>query len=131
MPSSSSNHLIRRADPNSAIVSGINKLPVADGSDGLDLMDLPIGAVVEIETGHTTYLLENKGEGSAILSGHPKYCPQPTPVQVQGSIGPEGTLKWHYLGKGLHMVFLPPDHGVVRTSAIKAVRCVQTPRSSN
>ena len=31
-------------------------------------------------------------------------------------------LRWRYLGKGMHLVFLPPDHGVVRTSRIKEIR---------
>jgi hypothetical protein len=130
MHSSSSNPLVRLPKSNSAIVSGINKLPESPAIEGVDLEELPMGAVLEIETGHTTYHLENKGEGQALLSGHPKYCPQPTAVSIQGSLGPDGGLKWHFLGIGMKMVFLPPEHGVVRTSSIKALRRV-TPQGSN
>lgn len=123
---SSSNPLIdsslRRVDSSAGIISGINQLAKAPEAEGVDLEELPIGAVLEIETGHTTYRLENKGEGKALLSGHPKYCPEPTDVQVQGSLNTGGEFQWRYLGIGMKMVFLPPEHGMVRTSSIRAVR---------
>ena len=97
---------------------------------GSDLEGLPVGAVLEIETGHTTYRLENMGNGNAMLSGHPKYCPEPIPVQIHGSLSSAGELKWHFLGIGLRMVFLPVEHGVIRTSPIKSVRAV-TPGPRN
>ena len=109
------------ANPNPAIISGITRPPTYGSQEGVDLDELPIGAVLEIETGHTTYRLENTGDGSALLSGHPKYCPEPTVVQVQGSLGPAGELRWRFLQKGLKMAFLPPEHGIVRTSAIKSL----------
>lgn len=127
---SSSDPLIQVPPSNGAIVSGINKLPDAPEVEGVNLAQLPIGAVLEIETGHTTYHMENKGEGQVLLSGHPKYCPEPTAVLIQGSLNPDCGLKWHFLGLGMKMVFLPPEHGVVRTSSIKALRQVQ-PRGSN
>jgi hypothetical protein len=127
----SSDSLNPHVNSNPAIVSGIGKAPAAGSSqagssqEGVDLEELPIGAVLEIETGHTSYRLENLGDGSALLSGHPTYCPQPLAVQIQGSIGPAGELRWRFLAKGAKMVFLPPDHGVVRTSTIKSVHRVK------
>ena len=110
---------------NLSSVSGIHG-PAASGprAEGLDLDDVPVGAVLEIETGHTTYRLENMGRGKALLSGHPKYCPEPVPVEIQGSLNSVGELKWHFLGIGLKMVFLPSEHGIIRTSPIKSVRAV-------
>jgi hypothetical protein len=110
---------------NPAIVSGIIRPPTYGSQEGVDLDELPIGAVLEIETGHTTYRLENKGDGGALLSGHPKYCPEPTVVQIQGSLGPSGELKWRFLQRGLKMAFLPPEHGIVRTSGIKSLRRIK------
>ncbi len=119
-----SSHLADNSNP--AIASGRITLPPTNASpESVDLDELPIGAVLEIETGHSTYRLENRGDGSVLLAGHPKYCPEPTLVQVQGCIGAAGELKWRLLGKGLKMVFLPPDHGIVRTSAIKSIRRVK------
>jgi len=113
------------ANSNPAIVSGIRKPPTGGLQDGIDLEELPVGAILEIETGHNSYRLENLGDGNALLSGHPTYCPEPVVVQVHGSIGPAGELKWRSLSKGAKMVFLPPDHGVVRTSTIKSVHRVK------
>ncbi len=129
---SSSNPLIHssggsssgRADSSAGVISGINRLPQTREAEGINLEELPIGAVIEVETAHTTYRLENKGEGNALLSGHPKYCPEPTALQVQGSLNQAGELQWRYLGRGMKMVFLPPDHGIVHTSSIKVVRRV-------
>ena len=127
MPSSSDSFRVLNSglpnNSNAAIVSnGITLPPTNASPESVDLDELPIGAVLEIETGHSTYRLENKGDGSVLLAGHPKYCPEPTIVQVQGCIGLAGELKWRLLGRGLKMVFLPPDHGIVRTSAIKGIR---------
>src|ERR1700733_9083446 len=101
----SSDSLSPHVNSNPAIVSGISKAPPFGSSqaglypaglypEGVDLEELPTGAVLEIETGHTSYRLENLGDGNALLSGHPTYCPQPIAVQVQGSIGAAGELKW-------------------------------------
>jgi hypothetical protein len=128
--SSDSVHPSSKSNP--SILRGINSPVRQDrAEDGVDLEELPIGAILEIETGHTTYRLENLGNGSAIVSGHPKYCPEPITVEVHGSIATaggvaeaSGQLRWHFLGIGRRMVFLPPDHGVIRTSAIRAIRPV-------
>jgi hypothetical protein len=121
----SSDSLSPHANSNPAIVSGIRKPPTDVLEDGIDLEELPVGAILALETGHNSYRLENLGEGNALLSGHPTYCPEPVVVQVQGSIGAAGELKWRFLAKGAKMVFLPPGHGVVRTSTIKSVQRVK------
>jgi hypothetical protein len=46
----------RRYNPNPAEI-------LDAGTEGIDLDELPVGAVLEIETSHHTYLLENRGEG--------------------------------------------------------------------
>src|SRR5579863_5226576 len=122
MPSSSDS-LRAQLNSNPTIISGITRpagSASADGVDGVDLDGLPIGAVLEVQTGHNVYRLENRGDGSMLMSGHPKYCPEPTVVQIQGSLGDAGELKWRYLGRGMKMAFLPPDHGIVRTSEIRS-----------
>lgn len=110
-----------RAEPksNPSLIGGMGSVPRAEG---VDLDEVPLDAVLEVETGHTTYRLENMGNGNVRISGHPKYCPEPTMVQVQGSISPIGELKWHFLGIGLKLIFLPAGHDVIRTSPIKSVR---------
>ena len=43
---------------------------------GVMLNELPLGTVLEAQTKHHTYHLENRGEGNVLISGHPTYCPQ-------------------------------------------------------
>lgn len=125
----SSDSLSPRSKPNPSAISGIGMRPVSGSRPaGVDLDDAPIGAVVEIETGHSTYRLENLGDGKAMLSGHPKYCPEPVEVQIHGSLSAAGELAWHFLGIGQRMVFLPRDRAVIRTSPIKAIHSIEAGR---
>jgi hypothetical protein len=88
---------------------------------GIELDELAVGAAVELKTSHHLYSLENMGHGNVLISGHPKYCPQPLMVQVHGSIDETGNLRWQYLGKGMRLAFLPPDHGIIITSRIDSI----------
>ena len=93
-----------------------------ENEDGIALDDLELGAVVEVQTGHTTYRMENCGDGKVLISGHPQYCPTPVLVDFHGSTGGHSILKFRFIGRGLHLEFRHPTLGVVRTSRIKAVR---------
>jgi hypothetical protein len=90
--------------------------------NGIALDDLAVGAVVEVETGHHTYRVENRGDGKILISGHPTYCPEPVLVELHGSTGGHAILKFHFIGRGMHLEFRHPELGVVRTSRIKDVR---------
>jgi hypothetical protein len=114
--------------------SGIHKLeslaPPADFASGaraerLDIDDLPVGAVLEIETGHTTYCLENRGGGKVLISGHPDYCPEPVLVGFLGSVGGSALLTMGRIEPGLKMAFEHPGFGVVRTSRVRSIREVK------
>jgi len=94
---------------------------------GLALDDLAVGAVVEVETGHTTYRVENRGEGKILISGHPEYCPEPVLVELHGSTGGHSILKFRFIGRGMHLEFRHPTLGVIRTSRIKAIRELTPP----
>ena len=48
---------------------------------GVMLNELPLGTVLEAQTKHHTYHLENRGKGNVLISGHPTYCPEPVLVQ--------------------------------------------------
>jgi len=93
-----------------------------ENEDGIALDDLELGAVVEVQTGHTTYRMENCGDGKVLISGHPQYCPTPVLVDFHGSTGGHSILKFRFIGRGLHLEFRHPTLGVVRTSRIKALR---------
>jgi hypothetical protein len=111
--------------------SGLHKLesaaPPADfasaaRAEGLDIDDLPVGAGLEIETGHTTYCLENLGGGKVLISGHPNYCPEPVQVSFLGSIGGSQLLTMGRIEPGLKMAFEHPSFGVIRTSRVRSIR---------
>jgi hypothetical protein len=114
-------HSLPRIDP--SVISGITQPP--PGPEGIDLDQLAVGAVVELQTGHTRYRLENLGDGKVLISGHPEYCPQPTPVELHGSVGADGALKWHRFEPGGRLVFNLPQHGLVRTSRIQSLHRLQ------
>ena len=100
--------------------------------EGVDLDAVAPGSILELQTGHNLYRLENLGDGKALISGHPTYCPQPVVAEIQGSIGTTGFLQWHFIEKGNGLVFLLGEHGPVRTSRITEIRTSKPgPHSSN
>ena len=90
--------------------------------EGVDLCDLPVGAVIEVETGHHTYRVENRGDGKALISGHPQYCPEPVLVDLHGAIGEGSMLKMWFIGRGMRMEFVHPQFGCVWTSRVHEIR---------
>ena len=92
----------------------------ADVENGLELDTLPIGAVAEVETKHHTYRVEYRGQGKALVSGHPDYCPRPVLVDLCGStLG--GELKFQVIQPGMRMLFFHPVFGAVSTSRVLQV----------
>jgi hypothetical protein len=90
--------------------------------EGVDLCDLPVGAVLEVETGHHTYRVENRGDGKVLIAGHPQYCPEPVLVDLHGSIGEGSMLKMWFIGRGMRMEFRHPQFGPVWTSRVREIR---------
>ena len=89
---------------------------------GVFLKDLPLGAVLEIETKHHTYVLENRGDNQVLLAGHPKYCPDPVEVKVHGATWGKSMIKMHFIGRSMCLEFRHPTHGVIRTSKVQEIR---------
>lgn len=94
----------------------------ADQTGGIDLENLAIGTTLEIETGHTKYTLENRGQNSVVLSGHPEYCPEPILVNFHGSVGGPTLIRAGHIEPGMKMAFQHPKFGTVRTSRVRSVR---------
>ena len=96
----------------------------------LCLDSLKVGDLLELETKTRTYFIENRGNGQILISGHPKYCPQPTPVELYGSTWGGIILKPGFIGRHMSLVFRHPQHGVIRTSRIQEIRRLsQAPQS--
>ncbi len=110
------------SDVRNAAVNPQNASYQPEQAEGIAFDELPIGAAVEVVTGHTTYHVENRGNGKALISGHPTYCPTPVLVDLHGSVGGPTMLKIWFIGPNLKMEFSHPEFGVIRTSRVRSVR---------
>lgn len=90
-------------------------------ADGVYLDELPMGAAIDIETDHHTYRVENRGDGRALISGHPKYCPEPVLVDLHGATAGGAMLKMRFIGRGMRMEFRHPVMGVISTSRVREI----------
>jgi len=89
---------------------------------GWCLDDLPEGAVLEVETQHHGYTIVIRGRGRELISGHPKYCPDPVPVRIAGSTWGGSMLKRQFLGRGMRLEFQHPVFRTILTSRIVEIR---------
>jgi hypothetical protein len=90
---------------------------------GVFLKDLPSATVLQIETQHHCYTAVMVDEGSALLSGHPRYCPEPVLVAIAGSTWGGSMLKRRYVGRGMHLEFRHPEYPTpIVTSRIREIR---------
>jgi hypothetical protein len=97
----------------------------ADITEGVSLSTLHAGSVIDLETKNHHYRIEYLGGDKARISGHPRLCPQPVLVHVQGSIG--RTVEAGFIGQGMHLVFRPwDDPRPVTTSEITGVRVIES-----
>jgi hypothetical protein len=90
---------------------------------GVFLKDLPSATVLQIQTQHHCYTAVLLNGGSALISGHPQYCPQPVLVVIAGSTWGGSMLKRRYVGRGMHLEFRHPEYRTpIVTSRIKEIR---------
>jgi len=89
---------------------------------GVYLRDLPPGSALSIQTRSRVYEMVVLGNGAALLSGHPEFCPEPTEVQIQGSTWGGSMLKAQYLGRGMHLEYMDPSLRRTITSRIVDIR---------
>jgi len=89
---------------------------------GVYLEGLCEGAVLEVETQHHAYTIVIRGRGRDLISGHPKYCPDPVPVRIAGSTWGGSMLKLRFIGRGMHLEFWHPVFRTIKTSRIVDIR---------
>ena len=99
---------------------------------GVFLSDLPPATVLEIQTQHHCYLVELVDENKVLISGHPEYCPEPTPVAIAGSTWGGSMLKRRFVGRGMHLEFRHPNYQTpIVTSRVKDIREPQVRQVQN
>lgn len=91
------------------------KVPASD--DGVYVDELADGAVLELDTKYHHYRIV-KTPTDIRISGHPKFCPEPVTVEIDGSTGRGFPLKPGYIGRGMHLIFEHPVYHTVTTSRI-------------
>ena len=89
---------------------------------GVCLDDLSEGAVLKVETLHHGYTIVIRGRGRDLISGHPKYCPDPVPVSIAGSTWGGSMLKVRFIGRGMQLEFRHPVFRTIITSRIVDIR---------
>jgi hypothetical protein len=89
---------------------------------GVYLRDLSPGSALSIETRNRVYEMVVLRDGTALISGHPEFCPEPTEVQIQGSTWGGSMLKMKFLGRGMRLEFHHPLHRRILTSRILDIR---------
>ena len=89
---------------------------------GVHLRDLPPGSVLSIQTKNRVYEMVVLGDETALLSGHPKFCPEPTEVRIHGSTWGGSMLKMKFLGRGMRLEFARPGHRIILTTRILDIR---------
>jgi hypothetical protein len=96
----------------------------AGSADGIYLDDLADGTLLELETKNHHYAIVKSAHTQARISGHPRLCPEPVMVEIDGSAGGGVSLKRGYIGRGMHLIFEHPVYHTVTTSRILDVRRV-------
>ncbi|MGH9720971.1 MAG: hypothetical protein ACRD8O_12220 [Bryobacteraceae bacterium] len=90
---------------------------------GVFLKDLPAESKLEIETQNRRYTLVNRGQGQALISGHPEFCPEPVLVRIEGSNWGGSLIKASFVGRGMHLEFRHPEfEQPIVTSKIVEIR---------
>ena len=97
---------------------------------GVFIEGLPSDTVLQIRTQHHSYTAHLLGKGSALISGHPQFCPKPVPVTIAGSTWGGSMLKLRYIGRGMHLEFHHPAYSTpIITSAIQEICEVMGPEA--
>jgi hypothetical protein len=90
---------------------------------GVFLKDLPPETVLQIQTEHHLYTAVLMDDDSALISGHPEYCPQPVLVAITGSTWGGSMLKRRFVGRGMRLEFSHPEYKTpIVTSSIQEIR---------
>jgi hypothetical protein len=89
---------------------------------GVHLENLPDGSALEVKTENRAYVLVIQGPGKALISGHPKFCPDPVLVSIHGSSWGGSMLKVAFIGRGMHLEFQHPEYQTITTSRILDIR---------
>jgi hypothetical protein len=81
---------------------------------------------LEVWTESRCYRIQCCGQGQALISGHPFFCPEPVLVKVHGSTWGGTVMRSAFIGRGMRMEFLHPEHQTVTTSPVVEIKETST-----
>jgi len=91
----------------------------------VDCHNLVRGSLIDVETKSRHYRIECLGGNAIRISGHPEYCPDPVPAQLQGSVNKEGELELGLIGRGMRLKFFLNESLPITTSRVLHVHVNQ------
>lgn len=114
----------------------LDQIDSSTEDNGFFLNELPVGTKIKFRTKNSVYDIEirrRSGEPDpdwldteVWLRGHPRYCPDWTPVEWHGCTWGSSCLKLFWIGVGMYAEFwAKPEDGRIVTSEIQSVRRVQ------
>lgn len=89
---------------------------------GVDLSDLAEGQELAVRTRNRCYRIVKRGNGEALISGHPDYCSEPVLAKIEGSTWGGSAVRTNFIGIGMHLQFRLPQNRRVTTSPIVEIR---------
>ncbi len=89
---------------------------------GVYLRDLRCGALLEIIMADWNCTMLYCGGSEALISGHPRFCPDLVRVQINGSTWGGSMLKQGFIGRGMRLELLHPVHKRIITSVVQEIR---------
>ena len=113
--------------PHSKATEEKDQMEKRQASDqGVYIDELADGEILELETQHHHYTLEKRAGAQMRISGHPRFCPKPVAVEIEGSISdrPATNSRPGFIGRGMHLIFKHPVFENVTTSRIREIHKV-------
>jgi hypothetical protein len=109
--------------PHSNLSDEVNRnISTSEIEGGVFLDQLQLHSVLLIQTQHRCYTAVMLGGSEALISGHPRYCPEPTLVAIAGSTWGGSMLKRRFVGRGMHLEFCHPHYSTpIVTSRVQEI----------
>jgi len=82
-----------------------------------------------VETQNRWYTIVVGRRGQDLIWGHPKYCPEPVVVRIEGSTWGVSMLKVRFVGREMRLEFQHPTFRRIVTSRIVEIRARDPLRS--
>ena len=107
-----------------------NNIVQSEVEGGVFLQDLVPESALHIQTQNHGYTFVHRGESQGLISGHPKFCPEPVLVRIAGSNWGGSMLKLRFIGRGMHLEIKHPgyDRPIITSRILEVRECGRGPK---